>query len=251
MAHWMSVARIIIAASALIHCSAHCWAGASEPRFDARFLVSNDAFFPRSVAVADFNADGAPDFLVAQNNNQQIRLFIAESALESAYSPLTLPIPPSGGPWAVAAADLDGDGLVDPIYYWANPHVVQWLRRTGSDPLQFEPQDIFINGSNFPSGIVPTDLDLDGDIDIISWSNYDLHVHENRMKQGGEPWISHTIYGAPWQDFRKVDVIDFDEDGRLDFVTPLTGDDAIRLYRHSPETPFQFESIDLNAVVDG
>ena len=67
---------------------------------------------PRSVAVADLNSDGVPDAIVVSRQASAAAVLPGDPLGDGAFLP-ALPFAAGQGSRAVAAADLDGDGLRD------------------------------------------------------------------------------------------------------------------------------------------
>ena len=66
--------------------------------------------FPRSVAVADLNADGAPDLVTANGASNDVSVLLG-SGDGTFQAQQTFPV--SDGPFSVAVADLNADGAPD------------------------------------------------------------------------------------------------------------------------------------------
>ena len=85
-----------------------------------------------------------------------------------------------------------------------------------------------------PVSVVPSDVDLDGDIDLIVGSFRDGKVawHENR---GADRFVQHSIDSIPGSDdslIRELIAADFDGDGDDDVAVAAYGSDRIVWYRN-------------------
>lgn len=140
-----------------------------------------DAAAPEDTAVADMNADGFMDILIAAELSHVLYLQNPGAAARHAeWSRLKLPMTEGRGSYIrVFTADLDGDGVAEVIaankgaqipgpadFAVSNP--VSVFKVTG-DPLNAENwREIELSRYSVPQNSEPVDLDGDGDIDIVA-----------------------------------------------------------------------------------
>ena len=130
-------------------------------------------------------------------------------------------------PGEVYVADMDGDGDIDIVSY-SDPSfegtIDWWENSDGSGTVW---NQYVIDSDDFsPSSIHATDIDGDGDNDVIVGSNWDDKVcwWEN-INNVGTIWQKHTV-GFPDAP-RSVEAADFDGDGDQDITVAANGDDQL------------------------
>jgi len=121
---------------------------------------------PKGVVAADFDNDGRIDLAVANqgpvgNLNDSIAVILNLGG--GAFGP-QISLQTGEGPYAICAADLNGDGAPDLVAANRSGSTVTVLINDGSAA--------FTNTSSPTVGLIPTDvravdLDLDGDLDLV------------------------------------------------------------------------------------
>jgi hypothetical protein len=169
-------------------------AGATTPTFAPQqtFAVGTA---PESVAVADFNGDGKPDLAVANSNGLGSMSVLLNTTAAGATAPTFAPqqtFAVLGGPFAVAVADLNGDGQPDLAVANANSNTVSVLLNTtalGATTVSFALQQTFATGT-VPLSVTVGDFNGDGqpDLAIANWLDATVSVLLN---------TSVTITGSP------------------------------------------------------
>lgn len=201
----------------------------APPNFAAR-LVTNQTQDPRTVLPGDLDGDGDLDLYSSSNgdnsvfwyeNNgarppQFVRRLVSNQAFyaRSAY-----------------AADLDGDGDLDLMSASASDNEVSWYENRGGAPPTFT-EHLIASAMWGARHVHAEDIDMDGDIDVLSGSelNNTIAWYENR---GGAPptfvtryvsqraWGTHAVYTA-----------DVDKDGDPDVVAANEGGNNVAWYEN-------------------
>ncbi len=148
------------------------------PFFDSVSILFNDgtgAFSPRvsqvvgssptSMATGDFDADGDVDWAVTNSGDTErgdssVMVFMNNG--NGTFAP-RIRYQTGGGPVAVLAVDMDGDGDLDIITADSASNAVAFLANNGSGT--FAPAVEFAAGPN-PRGLAAVYLDTDGDLDL-------------------------------------------------------------------------------------
>jgi len=124
---------------------------------------------PLGVAVADFNHDGYPDLVVANNADNTISVYLS-TASGTLAAPVTYPT--CGGPTAVLAKDLDLTSLPDIVVTCNTPasDVIQVFLNLGDgtfDPTMGDGiHNIVLGTGKGPVALVSGDFNNDGHPDI-------------------------------------------------------------------------------------
>ena len=184
-----------------------------------------------ALATTDANGDGLLDLFVGDNAGG-VSVCLGDGDGGFACGPEAGL--PNGGPWMIAAGDLDGDGHVGVAVASSSVNGVEVLYGDGAGGFA---DTSFLPAGTFPIAIDLGDLDGDGDLDVIS-SNFvgnDYTLYEN---DGGTLVFSRSLPAV--QAGSCMTLHDRDGDGRLD----LTGIDEradLALLFASPPPPVATE----------
>ena len=137
------------------------------------------------------------------------------------------------GPTYAHAADLDGDGDLDiaaTAWNGINDRVI-WFENDGNYPINWTDSVISTN-VDYPSSIDSSDLDGDGDIDLVSSLRESDRIewYEN---DGNYPinWFTRTV--AINTDYvNHVYSIDLDQDGDIDIIAAIAGEKRVAWYEN-------------------
>ncbi len=186
-------------------------------------VITNTANGAHSVVAADVDGDGDLDVLAASDNGDTVAWFenidgLGTFGAEQVITNL------ADGAFAVTAADVDGDGDLDVLAASTNDDTVAWYENT--DGLgTFGAEQVITNTADGAYSIVATDVDGDGDLDVLAASKNDDTVawYENTDGLGTfgtEQVLTNTADGAV-----DVTAADVDGDGDQDvLVASLIGD---------------------------
>ena len=132
----------------------------------------------------------------------------------------------------VIAADIDGDGDLDPIGASLGGDKVSWFENSGSVPPTYTERVITTNARDARECFA-IDLDFDGDIDVIAASRQDDKIawHEN-LNGDGSAWTEHVVSTAvigSWSAWAE----DIDGDGDLDVLSAGRDDNRISWHENT------------------
>ena len=164
---------------------------------------------PRSVTIADFDANGKPDLAVANSTGNTVSVLLGQGG--ATFGRATN-FPTGTNPWSVAAADLDGNGLPDLVTgnnlpMGAPPEGVSALLGRGGGAFQAANNHAWGQVRSMIAG----DFDRDGNVDLVFASS----VAQISLNKGGA-MFQDPIGAYLGRDLRSIAVGDFNSDGKSD-----------------------------------
>jgi hypothetical protein len=190
---------------------------------------------PVAVAVADFNHDGKPDFVVANNFSSNVEVF-----LNAGKGKFTSTVYPTGtNPNTIGIADLNNDGLLDLAV--TNRNGVSILLGNGNGTFQSAktypatlPNQI---AQPTPIGLGIGDFNRDGfaDLMVADSVNNTINFLSNDGTGAFKVIYNITQYTAP----RAFAVGDFNHDGNLDFTVAKFSGASVSVFLGKGDGSFQ------------
>ncbi len=171
---------------------------------------------PLEIAIADFNGDGFDDAAVTTTAG----VSVVRSGPGGTYATDPTALNGFANQSAIAAADINNDGRTDLITI-ASFAVVLIVNRNDTEfhdeRITFELGFNFVNN---PQGLALTDMDLDGDPDIIAaFRDTDATISTGYNRGSGYPIDSFEITPFPeFSDPREIATPDMNNDGTPDLV---------------------------------
>jgi hypothetical protein len=148
---------------------------------------------------------------------------------------------------SVYASDMDGDGDMDVVSASYGDDKIAWYENTDGDGT-FGAQQVISTAALSARSVYATDLDGDGDMDVLSASYADNKIawYENTDGDGtfgAQQVISTAALGAI-----SVYATDIDGDGDMDVLSASVGDDKIAWYKNDLLQPQCEGDIQFNEV---
>jgi len=204
--------------------------------FGAQQIISTTAYWTHSVYAVDLDGDGDKDVLSASKpwitfqtskivwyeNTDGLGNFSAEKSIASSSSNFSTLFP----------SDVDGDGDFDVVISIANLDEIFWVENL--DGLgNFGAKKVITTEADYIHSIYASDMDGDGDIDVVSASRNDNKIawYENTDGLGtfgAQQVVSDTLMGA-----YTVFLEDFNGDGKIDIVAGSFTDSTVVLYENN------------------
>ncbi len=139
--------------------------------FGGQRVISTVADRAWDVFAADLDGDGDVDVLSASEGDDKIAWYENTDGLGT-FGGQRIITATVDYPISVFAVDLDGDGDIDVLSASYYDHKIAWYENT--DGLgNFGNQTIITSNARGAQSVFATDLDRDGDMDVLSASSYD------------------------------------------------------------------------------
>lgn len=202
--------------------------------FSEQKVITTSADGAWSVVAADIDADGDLDVVSASEYDHTIAWYENESPAGTSFTECVVSTDVEAAR-SVHAADLDGDGDADLVSAASGTSrstdgddKIAWFRNDGDGRFADE---ILIGAVYRPGSILATDLDDDGDADLLSTSDGRVGVgwHENL----GSEFAVRVGISEDARLAKAVDAADLDGDGDLDVLSASHNDDKIAWYRNT------------------
>jgi len=209
--------------------------------FTGAQIIADRADGASSVYAADIDGDGDHDVLSASSSDDTIALHENDGSGTFTEERIATN---ADGARAVFAADVNGDGHTDILAASQNDDIIAWYQNDGTTDPSFTEQ-IITRGARGARSVSATDVDGDGDTDVLSASAGDDTIawYEN---DGNESFTKRTIT-ANADGARDVHVADVDADGHVDVLSASRNDDTIALYRNDGTGTFTEVVVDSTA----
>ena len=139
-------------------------------------------------------------------------------------------------PLSVFAIDLDSDGDVDILSASYQDDKISWFENDGAaDPgFTFHSISAAANGAY---SVYATDIDNDGDIDVLSASSFDDKIAWYENNGAADPsFTAHTITTSA-DGAASVFAADLDSDGDIDVLSASLLDDKVIWYENTTSAP--------------
>ncbi len=183
-----------------------------------------------SVYTADLDGDGDMDVLSASFADNKIAWYENTDG-QGSFGAQQVITTSAVGARSVYAADLDGDGDMDVLSASEGDDKIAWYENTDGQG-SFGARQVITSSADEAESVYATDLDGDGDMDVLSASYWDDKIawYENTDGQGSfgaQRIISTSAVGA-WS----VYAADLDGDGDMDVLSALYWDGKIAWYKN-------------------
>ena len=230
--------------------------GGSPPTFTER-VISTAANAAQSVFATDVDGDGDTDVLSASSTGDEVAWYESDGGSPPSFTKRV--ISTTDGPFSVFATDVDGDGDTDVLSASNNDDKIAWYESDGGSPPSFTERVItedpdgpgplqgFANGA---LSVFATDVDGDGDIDVLSASVRNSKIAWYENDGGSPPTFTERVISTAARLAFSVFATDVDGDGDTDVLSASFGDDKIAWYESDGGSPPTFTERVISTTAD-
>ncbi len=190
--------------------------GNDDPSFTER-IISSSVNIPYGAAAADVDGDGDTDVLVAAYFINSILWFENSGTQPVTWTQRTISTTATTA-YTVFAADVDGDGDMDALSASSGANSVEWYRNDGNTPPGWSKETIATGVAN-GQAVFATDMDHDGDVDVLTASFSDNAVRWFESSGGLSPGFAAHVISNSTPGAHAVLAADVDDDGDQDILS--------------------------------
>lgn len=187
-------------------------------------------FAPMTVHAADMDGDGDLDVLSASQSDDKIAWYENLDG-KGSFGWQRVISDQADGAITVNAADFDGDGDIDVVSASLSDAKIAWYENVDGKGQFSDEQIVSLEalGARF---VFPADLDQDGDVDILSCSQYDHKIawYENLDGQGS--FGVQQVISLELESPTSMHAADMDGDGDMDVLASAYGDYKIAWFEN-------------------
>jgi len=192
-------------------------------------VLTTQASGASSVSAGDLDGDGDVDVLSASDFDAKIAWYENPGAGGSWRERVISTS--ANGATSVIAADLDGDGDLDVASASRFDDKIAWYRNTHGDGSSWR-ENVVSRVADGAAAVIASDLDGDGDLDLLSASRGSDAVRWYENTRGDASFMPARVIATGSGGADAVFAADLDRDGDLDVVSASRGGDAIRWYEN-------------------
>ncbi len=197
--------------------------------FGPQVVITTTADGARRVRAVDIDGDGDVDVLSASELDDRIAWYENTDGLGT-FGPQQVITATADLARDVVGADVDGDGDIDVLTASQLDNTIAWFENT--DGLgAFGPQQVISTSAVGANGVYATDVDGDGDADVLSASADGVIAwYENTDALG--TFGPQQVITATASNAIGVFASDLDDDGDADVLSASANDDKIAWYEN-------------------
>ena len=204
--------------------------------FSTKRIISTNGTYGSSINATDFDGDGDMDILVVLNVIRSIA-WLENLDGNGTFGSIQIITDQAINTESTFPADIDGDGDMDVIWACAgNPPTsenskIAWCENIDGNGT-FGPSQIISTDVSRPKSIYATDIDNDGDLDVLSASWYDDKIawYENSDGQGN--FHPQQIISSNCRWASSIHAEDIDGDGDMDVLATSFRDNKTVWYEN-------------------
>ena len=214
-------------------------------------VISTNADLAIDVNAADLDGDGDLDVFSASRGDAKVAWYQNEG--EGRFSAEEAISRNAAAAECVHAADLDGDGDLDLLSASWGDDKIAWYENCSTEPSDscgsgaFSAQRVITTNADAAESVYATDLDLDGDLDVLSASYFDDKIawYENCALDPSalceqRVFSAQQVISLRADQADDVHAADLDGDGDPDVLSASSADDKVAWYENCALAPSIF-----------
>ncbi len=221
--------------------------GGSPPTF-AEWVISTSADGAISVFATDLDGDGDTDVFSASAFPDKIAWYENNGGSPPTFTERVISTTANGA-WSVFATDVDGDGDTDVLSASELDDKIAWYESDGGSPPTFTEWEISTT-ADVAVSVFATDLDGDGDTDVLSASELDDKIAWYENDGGSPPTFTERVISTTANGAQCVFATDVDGDGDTDVLSASKFDDKIAWYENDGGSPPTFTEHVISTTAD-
>jgi hypothetical protein len=171
---------------------------------------------PTDIFTADMNNDGYQDVIISSSGDGKISWYENQSFNESvAFGTENNVVSSAGNIRSIYAGDFNGDDLTDIVAAIGGANQIVAYYNNGDGTFS---ESVVRSGISVPEKVMGTDLDNDGDLDLLYVSSND-DIVEAAINTDGSGSFSTVLIGSGISGASDVSVGDLNGDGLTDIIT--------------------------------
>lgn len=185
---------------------------------------------PTATRLGDFDGDGDLDILAASREDEGVFWFAnvwSSPGIEFLDSGLQIIHHPALQSGPVAPADIDGDGDMDLITTNSSDDDVDWEENVNGDGSVWVRHSIS-GDRDLPRDVVGSDIDCDGDIDVLALGYPEISIWKN--SDGAGNFAAPLVVELPFSGAHSMAVSDLDGDGDQDMIVAVNNSHGFLFY---------------------
>lgn len=193
--------------------------GKSQSIFGDKNIITGEEIgleYPRGVHAGDIDGDGDMDAVAVSSIDNKIGWFENTDGFGT-FSTLQLISDQAADAEAVFLADLDGDGDLDILFAAEEDQQIAWYKNLDGAG-HFGALQTISAGTDWVVSVSATDLDGDGDLDVLASSFEEDKIIWFRNLNGTGNFGSQLVITSEAKNTKFSRTADFDQDGDMDIV---------------------------------
>jgi uncharacterized repeat protein (TIGR01451 family) len=199
--------------------------------FSQEQIITSIAHGAFSVFSIDIDGDGDMDVLSASSDDHKIAWYENTDG-NGNFGPEIIISTSAQCAKAVYSCDIDGDGDMDVMSASFSDNKIAWYENTNVNG-NFGEQQIVPAKTDSPESVFSSDIDGDGDMDVLSASSYDDMIAWYENTDGNGEFGEQKVITTSAISARCVYSSDIDGDGDMDVLSASYLDDKIAWYENT------------------